>query len=166
TAPGRRVHTRAEGSCETSDAVVQANHPAEPSVETATRVAPGDSPPDRYSAQAPIGSSPLASDGVDRAHTCTEISRRCRSLRTASSRARWASTGRVAPASFTVRAADSDDTSAVANAARAATVLRAARSSNGPKPVAASPETTIVARKNSPGTTVPDTTVIATRTTT
>src|SRR5262249_43342215 len=73
---------------------------------------------------------------------------------------------RVAPASFTVRAADSDDTSAVANAARAATVLRAARSSNGPKPVAASPETTIVARKNSPGTTVPDTTVIATRTTT
>ena len=48
----RRVHTRAEGSCETSDAVVQANQRAAPSVDTATRVAPADSPPDRYSAQA------------------------------------------------------------------------------------------------------------------
>ncbi len=89
----------------------------------------------------PIGSRPLTIDGVDRAHTWTEISRRCRSLRTTSSRARWASTGRVAPASFTVRAADSDDTSAVANAARAATVRRADRSSRGPNSVAASPET-------------------------
>src|SRR5919199_1282865 len=112
----RRVHTRAEGSCEISDAVVQANQRAAPKVETATRVAPADSPPDRYNAHAPIGSSPLTMDGVDRAHTWTEISWRCRSLRTLSSRARWVNTGRDAPASFTVRAADSDETSAVTNA--------------------------------------------------
>src|SRR6266487_203740 len=159
----RRVHTRAEGSCETRDAVVQANHRAAPSVATATRVAPGDSPPDRYSAHTPTGSSPLTMEGVDRAHTCTEVSRRCRSLRTPSSRARCASTGRVAPASFTVRAAESDDTSAVANAARAATVFRAERSSSGPNRVAASPETSIVPAKNIAGTAVPDTRVIEIR---
>src|SRR5436305_6823287 len=43
----RRVQTRAEGSCEMSDAVVQANHRAALSVDTATRVAPADSAPDR-----------------------------------------------------------------------------------------------------------------------
>jgi len=58
----------------------------------------------------------------------------------------------VAPASLTVRAADSDDTSAVANAARASTVRRAAFSSRGPNIVAASPDTTIVPRKNTAGT--------------
>ena len=66
----------------------------------------------------------------------------------------------MAPASFTVRAADSDDTSAVANAARAATVRRADRSSRGPNSVAASPETSIVPTKNSAGTNDPDTAVI------
>ena len=90
------------------------------------------------------------------------ISRRCFSLRSASSRARWSSTGTVAPASFTVRAADSDDTRAVANAARAATVRRAARSSRGPNRVAARPETTIVPTKNRAGTYEPEAQVIAT----
>src|SRR5213083_809693 len=160
----RRVQTRADGNCEISDAVVQANQRAAPNVATATRVAPGDSAPARYSAHAATGSSPLTIDGVDRAHTCTEISRRCRSLRVPSSRARCARTGRVAPASWTGRAADSDDTSAVANAARAATVRRAERSSSGPNRVAAAPETTIVPAKNSAGTAVPDTNVIEIRT--
>src|SRR6185436_2089033 len=114
----RRVHTRADGSCATSDAVVQANQRAEPNVDTATSVAPAVRSPVRYSAHTPIGSRPAASAGVDRANTLTEISRRCRALRTVSSFARWASTGAVAPASLTVRAADSAETSAVANAAR------------------------------------------------
>src|SRR5262245_27890427 len=43
----RRVHTRAEGSCDTRDAVVQANHRAAPNTDTATRVAPAESRPDR-----------------------------------------------------------------------------------------------------------------------
>ncbi len=37
----RRVHTRADGKCDTSDAVVQANHRAAPSVATAISVAAG-----------------------------------------------------------------------------------------------------------------------------
>src|SRR5262245_15666666 len=147
----RRVQTRADGSCEMSDAVVHANQRAAPSVDTATSVAADDSRPSRNSAQAPIGSTPDRIDGVDRAHTWIEISRRCRSLRSRSSRARWASTGRVAPASLTVRAADSDDTSAVANAARAATVRRAEAARPGPNSVAASPDNTLVHEKNSGG---------------
>src|SRR5215471_5847469 len=110
----RRVQTRAEGSWDTREAVVQANHRAEPNVDTATRVAPADREPDRYKAHAPTGSRPLRIAGVDRAPTCIEISRRWRRLRLASRRARWASTGRVAPASLTVRAADRDETRAVA----------------------------------------------------
>src|SRR5262245_10683936 len=157
----RLVHTRADGSCETSDAVVHANHRAAPSVATATRVAPDESPPDRYSAHAPTGSSPLTIDGVDRAQTWTEISRRWRSLRIASSRARCASTGRVAPASFTVRAADSDDTNAVANAARAATVRFADAASPGPNRVAASPDSSMVPAKNAAGTKDREISVIA-----
>ncbi len=146
--------------------MVQANHWAAPSVETATSVAAEDRPPDRYSAQAATGSSPLTVDGVDRAHTCTEISRCCRSLRMLSNRARCASTGRVAPASFTVRAADSADTSAVANAARAATVLRAERSRRGPNRVAANPDTSIVPANNSAGTALPVARTIDARTAT
>ena len=160
----RRVQTRADGSCETSDAVVQANQPAAPRVATATRVGPAASRPVRYSAQTAIGISPLTMEGVDRAQTWIEISRRCRSLRTVSSRARCASTDPVAPASLTVRAADNDDTSAVANAARAATVWPAARSSSGPNNAAALPLTAIVAAKNSAGTNVPETSVMVTRT--
>src|SRR5690349_9086226 len=148
----RRVHTRAEGIWDTSDAVVQANQRAEPSVDTATSAAPADRWPAKYSAHTAIGNSPLTVDGVERAHICSVISRRWRWLRAVSRRARWSSTGLVAPASFTVRAADSDDTSAVANAARAATVRRAERSSRGPKSVAASPDTTIVPAKKAAGT--------------
>src|SRR5829696_893367 len=131
----RAVHTRAEGSWETREAVVQANQRAAPRVETATRVAAELSCPVRNSAHTAIGRSPVVTDGVDRAHTWAAISRRCRSLRVLSSPARWARTGPVAPASFTVRAAASEDTSAVANAARAATVRRAARASSGPNSV-------------------------------
>jgi hypothetical protein len=156
----RLVHTRADGSCDTSDAVVHANQRAAPSVATAIRVAAELRWPPRYSAQAAIGSRPLTIDGVDRAQTWMTISRRCRSLRTSSSRARCSSTGSVAPASLTVRAADSDDTSAVAKAARPATVRRAAFSSRGPNRVAARPETTIVPRKNRPGTIDCETAVI------
>ena len=145
----RRVHTRADGTCDTNDAMVQANHRAAASVDTTTNVAPADIPPPRYNAQAPIGNSPLTIDGVDRASTWIEISFRWRSLRTRSRRARWASTGCVAPASFTVRAADSADTSAVANAARAPTVWRPDRSSSGPKTVATAPETSMAVAKNS-----------------
>src|SRR3954454_19771560 len=112
----RRVQTRAEGNWETREAVVQANHRAAPRVDTTTRVAAPVRCPPRYSAQAATGSRPATTDGVDRAHTWIEISRRCRSLRTVSRPARWASTDRVAPASFTVRAAESEDTSAVAKA--------------------------------------------------
>ena len=68
----------------------------------------------------------------------------------------------MAPASLTVRAADSDDTRAVANEARAATVRRAAFSNRGPNSVAASPDTTIVPRKNSAGTNDCDANVMAT----
>src|SRR5262245_61649193 len=109
----RRVQTRAEGSAEISDAVVQANQRAAPSVEIAISVAAADSEPVRKSAHAPIGSRPDRTDGVDRAHTWIEISLRCFSPRTVSKRSRCARTGRVAPASLTVRAAVSDDTSAV-----------------------------------------------------
>src|SRR5262245_23580332 len=147
----RRVHTRADGSCEINDAVVQANHRAAPSVETATSVAAAERRPSRNSAHAPIGNTPDRIDGVDRAHTWIAISRRCRSLRSRSSRARWLSTGPVAPASLTVRAADSDDTSAVANAARAATVRRADAARGGPNSVAGSPDATLVHEKNSGG---------------
>src|SRR5262245_63263761 len=63
----RQVQTRADGSCEISEAVVHANQRSVPSVDTATRVAPGDSAPARYSAHAATGSNPLAMDGVDRA---------------------------------------------------------------------------------------------------
>src|SRR4029453_15073877 len=55
----RRVHTRADGKCDTSDAVVQANHRAAPSVATAISVAAADRFPPRYIAQAAIGSRPL-----------------------------------------------------------------------------------------------------------
>ncbi len=54
----------------------------------------------------------------------------------------------------------------MAKAARAVTVSRAARSSRGPNAIAASPESSIVPRKNSPGTTLPVTRVIATSMTT
>src|SRR3954452_10139791 len=98
----RRVHTLADGSCATSDAVVQANQRAAPSVDTMISTDADDSRPPRYRAQAPIGSRPEASDGVERAHTWIAISCRCRSLRFRTSPAKLASTGRVAPASFTV----------------------------------------------------------------
>ena len=88
------------------------------------------------------------------------ISRRCSSLRRPSSAARWASTGRLAPASLTVRAAEIDDTSAVANAARAATVRCAAASSSGPNSVAAAPDAIIVPTKNRAGTKLRETSVI------
>ena len=84
----RRVHTRAAGRPEMIDAVVQANQRAAPKVDTTTSVVPAVSPPPRYSAQAPMGSRPLIIDGVERARTCTAISRCCRSLRTRSSPAR------------------------------------------------------------------------------
>src|SRR5690348_9983083 len=99
----RLVHTRADGNWLISEAVVHANQRAAPSTATAMRVAAADSDPDRYMPQAAIGSRPLAIDGVDRAHTWIAISRRCSSLRAPSRRARWASTGLVAPASLTVR---------------------------------------------------------------
>src|SRR5262245_56262967 len=85
----RPVQTRADGSCDTTDAVVHANQRAAANVDTATSVAPADIPPPRYSAHAPMGSSPLTTAGVERARTWIEISLRCRSLRIWSSRARW-----------------------------------------------------------------------------
>src|SRR6185369_4131761 len=159
----RRLHTRADGSCDTSDAVVQANQRALPRIATATRVAAADMDPDRYSTHTPIGNRPLVMLGVERASTWVEISRRCRSLRTRSRPASWPSTGRVAPASFTVRAAESAETSAVAKAARAATVRRPDFSNDGPKIDATSPEMTMVPAKNRAGTMLPDTIVVVTR---
>src|SRR5262245_26409483 len=159
----RRVQTRADGSCDTSEAVVQANHRAAPNVDTATSVAAADMRPDRYNDHASTGNSPLTTDGVDRASTWVEISRRWRSLRVRSSCARWARTGPVAPDSFTVRAADSEDTRAVTNSARAATVRRPDRSSTGPKPVATTPERAIVPAKNSAGSALRDTIVVVSR---
>src|SRR5215213_9988510 len=100
-----------------SEAVVHANQRAEPSVDTAIRVAAVLRLPPRYIAQAAIGSRPASTAGVERAITCVEISRRCWLLRAMSSRARCARTGAVAPASFTERAADRADTSPVAKAA-------------------------------------------------
>lgn len=67
---------------------------------------------------------------------------------------------RTAPDSFTVRAADSDETSAVANAARVATVVAARLASRGPNADAARAEITTVARKNSAGTGEPEITVM------
>src|SRR3954449_8278446 len=52
----RLVQTRADGSCDTNEAVVQANHRAAPSVPTAISVAAEVSWPFRYSAQDTIGS--------------------------------------------------------------------------------------------------------------
>ncbi len=72
----RRVQTRAEGSWETSEAVVQANQRAEASVATETSVAAALRWSIRYSTQTAIGSSPLTIDGVERAQTWIAISRR------------------------------------------------------------------------------------------
>jgi hypothetical protein len=52
-----------------SEAVVQANQRAEPSVATAISVAAALRLPPRYIAHAAIGSSPLRIAGVDRAIT-------------------------------------------------------------------------------------------------
>ena len=65
----RRVQTRADGSAEMSEAVVQANQCADPTVATATRAAVASIDPRTYSAQMPIGARPATMDGVERAHT-------------------------------------------------------------------------------------------------
>ena len=95
----RRVQTRAEGSCETSDAVVQANQRAAPSVDTATRVGAGGQAAGEVAApRRAIGSSPLthrrASSGPRPASRSPGAAGRCGR---ASSRARWASTGAGRP---------------------------------------------------------------------
>ena len=106
----RRVRPGPRAARETSDAVVQANQRAAPNVDTATRVAPrrgsGEIQP-----HAPPAAPAHDGQGGPRPHLNRDLPPLCRSLRSRSSRARWASTGRVAPASLTVRARRSRDQS-------------------------------------------------------
>ena len=157
----RRVHTRAEGSCETSDAVVQANQRAAPSVATATSVAAGREAAaqverpraDRQQAAdqrrggpgqhlgGDLAALPVAADPVEAGQVGQHRPGRAGQLDRAGGRQRRHQRGgerrpgRHGPARPTAPAA--------------------ARTRSRP-----APETTIVARKNSAGTNDRDTTVI------